>query len=155
MKRAAVLVLAAFVTACSGSSTTPSPAPAAPAVLVGAGDIGDCNTRGSELTAQLLDRTPGTVFTAGDNAYPSGTAQNLRDCYHPTWGRHLGRTRPAPGNHEYESAGAAPYYQNYGDRAGPAGLGYYSYTLGNWRVLSLISEVGLDVGWAPIVWLRN
>ena len=155
MKRAAVLGLAAFVTACSGSSTAPSPTPAAPAVLVGAGDIGDCNTRGAELTAQLLDRTPGTVFTAGDNAYPAGTAQNLRDCYHPTWGRHLGRTRPAPGNHEYESAGAGPYFQYFGDRAGPPGLGYYSYTLGNWRVLSLNSEVGIDAGSAQLVWLRN
>jgi hypothetical protein len=156
MKRPAVLGLAAFVTAaCSGSSTTPSPAPAAPAVLVGAGDIGDCSTRGSELTAQLLDRIPGTMFTAGDNAYPSGRTENFRDCYHPTWGRHLNRTRPAPGNHEYESAGAAPYFQYFGDRAGPPGLGYYSYTLGNWRVLSLNSEVGIDAGSAQMVWLRS
>ena len=157
MKRAAGPVLAALVSAaCSGSSSSPSaPTPSAPAVFVGAGDIGDCTTRGSALTAQLLDRTPGTVFTAGDNAYPSGSAENLRDCYTPTWGRHLGRTRPAPGNHEYESAGAAPYFQYFGERAGPPGLGYYSYSLGSWRVLSLNSEVGIDAGSAQMVWLRT
>ena len=157
MKRAAGPVLAALVSAaCSGSSSSPSaPTPSAPAVFVGAGDIGDCTTRGSALTAQLLDRTPGTVFTAGDNAYPSGSAENLRDCYTPTWGRHLGRTRPAPGNHEYESAGAAPYFQYFGERAGPPGLGYYSYSLGSWRVLSLNSEVGIDAGSAQMVWLRG
>ena len=157
MKRAAGFVFAALVsTACSGSSSSPSaPTPSAPAVFVGAGDIGDCTTRGSALTAQLLDRTPGTVFTAGDNAYPSGSAESLRDCYTPTWGRHLGRTRPAPGNHEYESAGAAPYFQYFGEHAGPAGLGYYSYSLGSWRVLSLNSEVGIDAGSAQMVWLRG
>ena len=135
MKRAAGIVLMAVVpVACSGPSTSPSPLPSGPAVLVGAGDIGDCGTRGRELTAQLLDRIPGTVFTAGDNAYPSGTAENFRDCYHPTWGRHRDRTRPSPGNHEYEAAGAAPYFQYFGDRAGAPGLGYYSYRLGSWRV---------------------
>jgi len=157
MKRAVSIVLTALISAaCSESSTSPAPSPPpVSAVLVGAADIGDCATRGSQLTAQLLDRTPGTVFTAGDNAYPHGTAQDFRDCYQPTWGRHLSRTRPAPGNHEYESAGAAHYFQYFGDRAGPSGLGYYSYTLGNWRVFSLNSEVGFERGSAQLVWLRS
>lgn len=157
MKRAArVLLIALAPAACSGTSTAPSPpAPSGPAVLVGAGDIGDCGTRGSELTALLLDRIGGTVFTAGDNAYPSGRSENFRDCYHPTWGRHRGRTRPSPGNHEYEAAGAAPYFEYFGDRAGPPGLGYYSYSLGGWRVLSLNSEVGTESGSAQLTWLRG
>ena len=157
MKRAGGFVFAAlFSAACSGSSSTsPSPpAPAMTAVLVGAGDIGDCATRGSQLTAQLLASIPGTVFTAGDNAYPSGTAESFRDCYHPTWGRHRQRTRPSPGNHEYEVAGAAPYFL-YFDLTGQSGLGYYSYSLGNWRVLSLNSEVGYDAGSAQMAWVRN
>src|SRR5215217_4262669 len=77
-------------------------------VLVGAGDIADCRDGPPERihaadTARLLDDIAGTVFTAGDNAYPDGTAANYRDCYEPTWGRHKARTRPAPGNHEYNS----------------------------------------------------
>jgi hypothetical protein len=160
MTRAAGFVLAALLSAaCSGSSSTSPaplpPAPSAPAVLVGAGDIGDCATRGSQLTAQLLDRIGGTVFTVGDNAYPSGTAENFRDCYHPTWGRHRQRTRPSPGNHEYEAAGAAPYFQYFGGLAGQSGLGYYSYSLGAWRVFSLNSEVGIDAGSAQMAWLRS
>ena len=158
MKRAAGFVLAALLSsACSGSSSTsPSPpASSAPAVLAGAGDIGDCGTRGSQLTAELLDRIPGTVFTAGDNAYPSGTSEHFRDCYNPTWGRHRGRTRPAPGNHEYEASGAAPYFQYFGELAGPSGLGYYSYGLGSWRVFSLNSEIGIDAGSAQMAWLRG
>jgi len=156
MSRAVAVIVAALVSAgCSGSSTSPSPSPPSqPAVLLGAADIGDCATRGSQLTAQILDRTGGTIFTAGDNAYPSGTAANFRDCYEPTWGRHRGRTRPSPGNHEYEVAGAAPYFQFFGDRAGPAGVGYYSYSLGAWHVLSLNSEVGIEPGSAQMAWLR-
>ena len=63
------------------------------------------------------------VFTTGDNAYPSGRAQDYRDCYEPAWGRHKDRTRPSPGNHDYESPGAAPYFQYFGTNAGPAGRG--------------------------------
>lgn len=157
MTRVGLFVLAALLAAtCSGSSSTsPSPTPSTPAVLVGAGDIGDCATRGSQLTAQLISGMPGTVFTAGDNAYPSGTAESFRDCYNPTWGRHKQRTRPSPGNHEYELPGAAPYYQYFADLAGESGLGYYSYTLGSWRVFSLNSEVGVDATSAQMTWLRS
>jgi hypothetical protein len=126
-----------------------------PAVLVGAGDIGDCATRGSQLTAQLVSGIAGTVFTAGDNAYPSGADEHFRDCYNQTWGRHRPRTRPSPGNHEYEVAGAGPYFQYFAERAGPSGLGYYSYTLGGWRVYSLNSEVGVDPGSPQMAWLRS
>ena len=158
MKRAEGFVLIAFLSAsCSGSSSTaPSPpGPSTPAVLVGAGDIGECATRGSQLTEQLLAGIAGTVFTAGDNAYPSGTTENFRDCYQPTWGRHRQRTRPSPGNHEYEVPGAAAYFQYFGELAGPPGLGYYSYNLGSWRVFSLNSEVGFEAGSAQLTWLRS
>ena len=86
-----------------------------------------CGSQGTEGTADLIDLIDGTVFTAGDNAYFQGTAHQYRQCYDPTWGRHKGRTRPAPGNHEYETAGASAYFDYFGDRAGPRGLGYYSF----------------------------
>src|SRR3954471_13017152 len=92
----------------------PIPIPSAPQVFVGAGDIAMCDATGDEITAGLLDRIGGTVFALGDNAYPSGRTEDYRDCYAASWGRHLGRTRPAPGNHDYESAGAAPYFQYFG-----------------------------------------
>jgi hypothetical protein len=68
-------------------------------VLVGAGDIASCATAGDEATALLLDGLPdATVFTAGDNAYDSGTASEFSNCYDPSWGRHKSRTHPAVGN---------------------------------------------------------
>src|SRR4030095_11934266 len=109
-------------------------------VLAVAVDIARCGTPGAEATSKLLDNISGTVFVAGDNAYMSGTESEYRTCYEPTWGRHRSRTRPTPGNHEYRSPNAAPYYSYFGAAAGPAGLGYYSYSLGSWLVLFLNSE---------------
>jgi hypothetical protein len=125
-------------------------------VLVGAGDIAMCDG-GAEATARIVDRIDGTVITVGDNAYWDGSNQNFRECYEPTWGRFKARTRPAPGNHEYESAGAAPYFAYFGASAGPSGLGYYSYDVGSWLVLSLNSngDISRELHWLYNVLERN
>ncbi len=122
-------------------------------VLVGAGDIADCSSSGDEATANLLDNIAGTVFTAGDNAYPDGTTANFSQCYQPSWGRHKARTRPSPGNHDYNTSGAAPYYAYFGSNAGPAGRGYYSYDLGNWHIISLNSNISMTATSPQVTWL--
>jgi len=135
-------------------SVTVQPPPGS-VVFVGAGDIADCETTTDEATATLLDAIPGTVFTAGDNAYHDGTATDFANCYEPTWGRHKARTRPSPGNHDYLTSGAAGYFAYFGPNAGPAGLGYYSYDLGDWHIISLNSEISKAVGSPQEVWLRT
>lgn len=127
-------------------------------VLVGAGDIAYCGTPGAETTARLLDRVPGTVFTTGDNVQGAGTAEEFADCYDPAWGRHKTRTRPVPGNHDYETADGAAYYDYFGSTAGDPGKGYYSYTIGAWHVVALNSNCGALGGCgrdsAQARWLR-
>ena len=127
-----------------GASPTATPPPSDSAndpVLVGAGDIGDCTTDNDEATAALLDDIPGTVFTAGDNAYPNGTAAQFEDCYDTTWGRHKQRTRPIPGNHDYNTQGARAYLDYFGKAAVNAdGDPWYSYDLGEWHIVALDSE---------------
>jgi hypothetical protein len=115
------------------------PVQAATVTLVGAGDIAGCNWNRDEATARLLDNIPGTVFTAGDNAYPSGTSTQFQNCYDPTWGRHTARTRPSVGNHDYRTSGASGHYQYFGAAAGPSGRGYYSYNRGDWHIVVLNS----------------
>lgn len=134
---------------------TPTPTPPGPETFVGAGDIAICGPGGNaEGTARLLDTIGGQVFTLGDNAYPNGSAEDYRDCYDSNWGRHKGRTRPSPGNHEYHSPGAAPYFQYFGDNAGPPGRGYYSYSVGPWHAISLTSEAAVVQQGAMEAWLR-
>jgi acid phosphatase type 7 len=145
-------------TALGGSAPSTQPTPS-PAVLVGAGDIADCASTGDEATAKLLDGIDGTVFTLGDNAYENGTASEFRRCYDPTWGRQLDRTRPAPGNHDYGTAGAAGYFGYFGAAAGDPAKGWYAYDAGTWRVYVLNSNCaligGCDTGSAQERWLRG
>jgi hypothetical protein len=135
--------------------SAPSEPMASSGVMVGAGDIGMCGTGGAEATARLLDAIPGTVFTTGDNAYMNGTSAEFSSCYEPSWGRHRSRTRPSPGNHEYGRTGGAAYYDFFGASAGPSGDGYYSYTVGPWRVYALNSEVPSGAGSRQLEWLRQ
>jgi hypothetical protein len=153
------VIVSAIVAACvaCGSDFKLPAAPGANdvAVLVGAGDIAVCGSAGAMATGKLLDHEPGTVFIPGDIAYPDGTAEQFRTCYEPVWGRHKDRTRPVPGNHEYGSAGAAPYFAYFGANAGPPGLGYYMYRKGTWQVFALNSNTESGDRRAQIDWLER
>lgn len=134
----------------------PDPGSSEEVVLVGAGDIAKCDLMGgAHGTARLLDQTPGTIFTLGDHAYESGSTSDFEKCYTPTWGRHRARTRPSPGNHDLKTDRGRPYYEYFGDNAGPKGRGYYSYDLGSWHIISLNSEDDTRPGSAQGLWLRE
>ncbi len=140
----ALATLRAGVVFARPAAPAPKPPPADP-VLVGAGDIASCKEEGDEQTAALLDTIPGTVFTLGDNVYPSGSPKQFAKCYEPTWGRHRARTRPVPGNHDYRTSGAAGYFGYFGAAAGDPTTGNYSYDLGTWHVIVLNSNCS-DIG---------
>jgi acid phosphatase type 7 len=131
-----VVLAAALTTACVGTprvDNTSAPTTAARATgqrsttLLAAGDIASCASDGDEQTAALLDSRPGTVLTLGDTVYDDGSADQFARCYVPSWGRFRHRTYPAPGNHDYHSAGASGYYGFFGPRAGQPGKGWYSF----------------------------
>ena len=119
-------------------------------ILVGAGDIATCDEEEDELTAQLLDDIPGTVFTVGDNAYVDGTYTEYINCYDSTWGRHKSRTKPTPGNHEYNTSGAAGYFQYFNNVPS-----YYAYELGSWRIYALNSEINVSESSEQVKWLEE
>lgn len=140
----------------AGSSTA-APTPTATAVsstssavLVGAGDIASCSNNNDEATAKLLDGISGTVFTIGDNAYNDGTSTEFTNCYDPTWGRHKTRTKPVPGNHDYNTAGASGYFQYFNNI--PA---YYAYNLGGWRIYALNSQIDVSASSPQVAWLQS
>ena len=127
--------------------------------MVGAGDIASCSSTGDEATAKLLGGIRGTVFTTGDNAYPSGGATYFFNCYNPTWGRYKARTKPTPGNHEYHTERASGYFDYFGSAAGAPTKGYYAYNLGRWRIYALNSmceQVGGCEATSPMLtWLKQ
>ena len=121
-------------------SEAPSGSPPVDAVLVGAGDIASCTNDDDRATAALVEAIPGTVFTAGDNAYDNGSEKDFRDCYDPTWGRFKDRTRPSAGNHDWLTKDLAGYLGYFGAAAAPDGVSWYSYDLGAWHVIVLDSD---------------
>ncbi|HEX2625571.1 MAG TPA: metallophosphoesterase [Candidatus Limnocylindrales bacterium] len=141
---------------------TPPPTVAPPAVLVGAGDIASCSSAGDEATATLLNSIAGTVFTLGDNVYDNGTATEFANCYGPSWGQAgiKSRTKPTPGNHDYNTANAAGYFGFFGAAAGDPAKGYYAYDLGAWRIYVLntndgsCTAVACGAGSAQEQWLK-
>jgi hypothetical protein len=152
-----VVALSSVVVAVSANQLRPRGV-----VLVGAGDVAGCSYNDDEATAKLLDGIGGTVFTAGDNAYGSGTASEFKNCYDPTWGRYKARTKPTPGNHDYETTDGSAYYDYFGAAAGERGKGYYSYDIGGWHIVALNSQVcGPDASTAcepfeaQVRWLKN
>jgi 3',5'-cyclic AMP phosphodiesterase CpdA len=124
------------------------------ATLLAAGDIASCSSSGDEATAAILARVKGTIAALGDTAYESGTADEFRRCYAPSWGRHRARTKAALGNHEYGTENAADAISYFGLPA----RGWYTYSLGDWRVLVLNSNCGpaggCDRGSPQWRWLR-
>jgi 3',5'-cyclic AMP phosphodiesterase CpdA len=148
-------------TPASGAiAPTSEPTALGVAVLVGAGDIADCSSDGDEATAALLETLPGTVFTLGDSVYENGTASEFERCYGPSWGRPSirDRTRPVPGNHDYNTPGAGPYFEYFGAAAGDPAEGWYAYDHGAWRVYVLNSNCaaigGCEAGSRQQRWLE-
>ncbi|MDQ3870194.1 MAG: metallophosphoesterase, partial [Chloroflexota bacterium] len=152
-------MLGASTDAAAVTGPSSPDASSADPVLVGAGDISTCANDGDEATAKLLDAIPGTVFTAGDTTYESGTDTEFASCYDASWGRHKARTRPSVGNHEYLTAGASGYFSYFGPAAGDPAKGYYAYDLGAWRIYAINSNCskigGCGTTSAQYSWLKN
>lgn len=132
-----------------------------PVIVAGAGDI--CDSTGtvcSGTSDKIIEINPTAVFTAGDNAYSSGTLTEFNTRYEPYWGRFKELTNPSPGNHEYGTSGASGYFDYFngvGVQTGPAGdraKGYYSWDVGDWHFVSLNSMKGGTIAQAQLDWLR-
>jgi hypothetical protein len=94
-------------------------------ILLAAGDIAKCNPASGkdEATAELLDTAiaeagvvPVRILALGDLAYDDGTEQQFK-CFDASWGS-KGKKQlilPVPGNHDYHTNDAAPYFSSFKD----------------------------------------
>lgn len=133
-----------------------------PAVLIGTGDISVCGMHDDAKTADLIKRLlvkypQAQVFTAGDNVQINGHMYEFVNCFDQTWGAFRDKIRPSPGNHDWHAEQGEAYFAYFGPAAGPPGLGYYSYALGDWHIVSLNSNcdiVSCDENSEQAAWLR-
>jgi len=170
--RALCWLVVVFVVACGGASkivgpditptpaSSPTPTPEPYAHFVFTADVGECGSPAVPKTAGLAkDRPDATIGIAGDLAYPNGRAVDFKNCLEPWYGikEIKDRTRPVPGNHEYDQLGALPFFDFYGSLAGPRGLGYYEYYVGSVFVLALNSNrapMGSSQWNAQLDWMK-
>ena len=128
----------------------------------GLGVPGFCRQR---MTSDLLLRMDlSAVLVAGDAQYENGELANFMASFEPSWGRVKRLLRPVPGNHEYNTPGAAGYFDYFngaGARSGAAGSrdsGFYSFDLGSWHIVAINSECQNVGGCGPdspqLRWLR-
>jgi hypothetical protein len=122
-------------------------------------DIADLDDDATADVIQAID--PLHLLALGDLAYDNGELENFRQFYDPSWGRFKSRTKPVPGNHEYNlgpATGYFDYFNGVGQAngiAGERGKGYYAFDVGTWRVYALNSEIAIDANSDQVTWLQS
>jgi alkaline phosphatase len=132
-------------------------------IVIAVGDIAKCrNLNGARATSRLAAAVAAKypesrVISLGDHTYPRGAPKEFDACYEPTWGVHNERTAPSPGNHEYRTHAAEPYF-DYFDwyRRFPEARqrGYYAFDVAGWRILSLNSNLPMHPDSDQVRWLE-
>ena len=143
-------------------SVTHSPSATADPVIAAVGDLACApNSPVTPTTCQhatvsdsIVAAAPAAFFTLGDNQYQRGTLAEYQSVYGPSYGRLKKITRPTPGNHEYQTAGAEGYFSYFGTAAGSPSRGYYSQDVGAWHVVTLNSELDIDAAGRQLAWLK-
>lgn len=164
--KAALIIASALALTASAAGAQPQARATAPAVtVVAVGDIAcppgaatTATTCKEGATAKLAaSLNPDAVFALGDTQYDKGTYSEFTGSYDKTWGALKSITRPVPGNHEYMTAGAAGYYKYFAPRIPDSadGLGYYTSTVGSWRVYNLNSNCTKINCAAQVTWFKK
>ena len=155
------VIAAATFTGCGTTKTTADvPVNDEGTIIYAAGDIAQCGKKppaeaGTGRTAGLLVQTTGPILALGDLVYPNGSYADFATCFEPTWGELKPRILPVPGNHEYLTPRAGPYFAYFGAAAGEPGKGYYSTRIGAWHIVALNSNIDAETGSAQERWLRD
>lgn len=95
------------------------------------------------------------IIMPGDLNNVNGTQSEWENMWEPTWGQLDSLARPSPGNHDYYTSGAWPYYDHWKPYGYYNSNKWYSYDIGAWHLISLNSEVAHDSGSAQVAWLKD
>ena len=168
-----ILVAATGAFTVSQGGQLPAPAQGADSVVIAAAGDLVCGSETPrdvipclevEMAALAKQLKPDALLLMGDLQYERGSAADFQAYYEPTFGEFKSITYPVPGNHEYFTEGAVPYYDYFNGvgadsgRAGSRGRGYYSVNLGAWHVVGLNTNCpqigGCSMRSAQAAWLR-
>jgi acid phosphatase type 7 len=86
-------------------------------LVAAAGDVAgadDWRTGAARTARLIIARKPSRVLALGDLAYDRGSVNDFRRYYRPTWGAFKSKTLVTPGNHDYQTSGAAGLARYFG-----------------------------------------
>lgn len=156
--RSCCCILAAASLVAVATSLEAAPQEASDPVVVAVGDLacqspsqgtGQGACRSGEVADLVRALDPDAFLVLGDAQYSNGKLSEYLRVWDPQFGDLLEVTQPSPGNHDYGTPDAAGYFAYFGAAANPP-LGYYSFDLGRWHVVSLNSPIcGDDAGCGP------
>lgn len=116
--------------------------------------------RMNEVASSVKAVNPLAVLLLGDLQYEKGKLEDFNAAFDTAWGSQAGILKPTPGNHEYNTKNAAGYFEYFKTKnveTGESGKGYYAFSVGQWRIISLNSNCeaigGCDEGSAQANWL--
>jgi hypothetical protein len=117
--------------------------------IAAAGDIAEAGGDQEQTAKVVSSIRPNVVLTLGDNAYEDGSDADFQRFYDPAWGKFKRITRPAVGNHEYNTPDAAGYFHYFDVQP------YYAFDLCGWRLYSLNREIGGGDRAKELSWLTG
>ena len=129
-----------------------------PVTLAAVADIAICGQESDDQTAALIADWNAEIIIAGDANNEDGTLWQYQNCFEPSWGQYFDKIHTVAGNHDYYSDPINNYYTYFGDRAGEAGKGYYSFDLGDWHIVGLNSNCGYvpcGASSEQVAWLKQ
>jgi len=96
-----------------------------------------------DVTKLIAANPAALVLLLGDNAYNDGETGEYDKFFKPVWGVEAiaSRVWPRPGNHDYHTRNATPYFAHFKEKAGPADRrGFHSFDWNSWHIVSLNTE---------------
>lgn len=148
---------------------TPTDTPPEPLRFAVIGDYGSGNANAADVAELVKGWDPAFILTTGDNNYPSGAAatidENVGQFYHAyihpyqgTYGEGAQTNRffPTLGNHDWDTAGAAPYLDYF---TLPGNERYYDLMWGPVHLFALDSDSrepdGVGASSTQALWLQD
>ena len=107
------------------------------------------------VSSSILNARPAAFLALGDLQYNNGELANFKTAYETSYGRFKASTRPAPGNEDYATTGAAGYFSYFGALAGSSSEGYRSFNLGDWHIVQLNTERDISASGTQLQWLKS
>ncbi len=124
------------------------------------GDMSHCGSQyqaGMQRVRNLMVANPGRILLAGDTVQAQGRASEFT-CFNNVFGSVKSRMLAVPGNHEYNTANATPFFNYFAGQTGAPGKGWFGANWGSWKIIGLNTscwEVGnCSVGTPQYNWLK-